>query len=332
MSSDLAKSSEPGIRIGLYEDWMHDQVVAMIAAEYGQGISEQAALFDAFYEAPFQREHGIRLVAVEDRTVCGFQSYFYWPYVRDGRTLRSFQSGNSIVAPAHRGKGIFAALLAFLSRNQHLSIDLLMGFPVEMSFGSFLRNGWANPLDLSWFARPLRPLSVLRTRKPDLKDWHFDIVPEPVSEYHPSDCFALSKSTAFIEWRRSYRGAQDYRYFHHREGSEIVRFDLKPNRRGRINELVIGDVVRSSGDPGLVTRAFGAMVTAALRHRHLTLVSIALNDRCLDDSLLQAAKKSHFFRLRPKIHFIVKAVEGSRELDIEDPRRWFLLRSDIDTW
>ena len=50
-----------------------------------------------------------------------------------------------------KAAGIFARLLGYLDEHgaEH-RVDFLMGFPVEMSFGSFLRNGWDNPTDLSW--------------------------------------------------------------------------------------------------------------------------------------------------------------------------------------
>jgi len=331
LSAGDAQGTNEAIRVGFYEDWMRPQVIDMILAQYPGDRAEQEAFFDAFYDAPFQRSHGIRLVAVDGRTLCGFQSYFYWPYVRSGHTFRSFQSGNSLVSPAYRGRGIFAALLSFLEESDgRPPIDFLMGFPVEMSFGSFLRNRWANPFDLSWFGRLIRPLAVIRARVPAASDWGFESDPEPIEAVYPDSCFALSKAPDVTDWRRGYRPSAGYLYFHHREGTAAVRFQLKPNRRGRVNELVIGDVARSSEDPKLVQRALRSLVRAARGHHFLTLLSIALNERCADSSLLQAVRRCGFIRLRPKIHFIVKPFADAP--DLTDPSRWWLLRSDIDTW
>jgi hypothetical protein len=57
--------------------------------------------------------------------------------------------GARFVSPEYRGRQIFARLLNFLSQiRDRPQVDFLMGFPVEMSYGSFLRNGWHNPLNL----------------------------------------------------------------------------------------------------------------------------------------------------------------------------------------
>lgn len=326
------KATSDDIVIGFYEPRMRAQIIDLIVAEYGRDHAQQESLFDRFYDAPFQRNNAIRLVALDGERVCGFQSFFRWPYVLGGRELRTFQSGNSLVHPQYRGRRIFARLLEFLEATpDRLPIDFLMGFPVEMSFGSFIRNGWANPLDLSWYARPIRPLSILRVGRHAEEQWSFDRAPEQLSPVYPSDQFALSKASDFLEWRRGYRSTSPaYLYFHYREGGNTIRFELKPNRRGRIRELVIGDFVRDSADPRLLRNGLRALVRTARSHRFLTILSIAINDHSADRSLHRAIRRSGFLRLRPKIHFIVKAREEWREGT--DPRRWWLLRSDIDTW
>ena len=191
-----------GLRIGHYDDWMFDQVIDMIVEQYGRDRDGEAELFRNFYEAPFQRESGIRLVALDGDRVCGFQSYFYWPYMFSGQKLRSFQSGNSLVSPDYRGRRIFSRLLNFLDElEDRPQIDFLMGFPVQMSYGSFIRNGWDNPLDLNWYVRPIHPLSALGGREIGAKDWKFDRKPELVEALYPPGMFALSKEDDFSEWR-----------------------------------------------------------------------------------------------------------------------------------
>lgn len=331
MTGNQTNASD-GIELKLYEPWMAEQVAALFVAQYGGTLDEQRARYEAFYEAPFQRPHGIRIVAVDGETVCGFQSYFYWPYTLDGRSLRTFQSGNSLVSPAYRGKRIFARLLGYLSSAENPpEIDFLMGFPVEMSFGSFLRNGWDNPLDLSWLVRPIRPLSLLDDSMPPLDRWRFDRVPEPVWAVGPSDCLSLSRDEDFAEWRRSLLPPDGpHMYFHHRTDAGTVRFDLKANQRGRFKELIIGDVLRDTEDPALLDAAVRALVEAARGHRFLTMLSVALNIRCRDESLLRCLRRRGFWRIRRQIHFIVKPVRAIPEaLDVT---RWHLMSSDIDTW
>lgn len=332
MSSAVAADNTDEVRIGDYEDWMFDQVVDMVVGQYGRGRDFEADHFQAFYGAPFQLPHGIRLVAVDGETVCGFLSYCYWPYVYQGRRLRSFQAGSSLVSPDYRGRGIFARLLNHLvETDDRPQIDFLMGFPVEMSYGSFIRNGWHNPLDLSWYVRPIRPLSVFSARQPGASDWCFETTPEHVDAFYPEQRVALSKDEDFLAWRANYAvDGAGYLYLHHREGGKTIRFALKLNRRGRINELVVGDIVRESEDPALLESGLRALIKATRGHSFVTLLSIALNAECTDQGLVRALRGRSFFKIKKKIHFIVKPMGGLEGLI--DPGHWQLFRSDIDTW
>jgi hypothetical protein len=333
MSRSADVSALDGIQIGFYENWMFDQIITMFVDQYGSDRHRQTDLFRQFYEAPFQREQGIRLVAIDGETVCGFQSYFYWPYVYQGRTLRTFQSGNSLVAPAYRGRQIFARLLNYLnclSPAERPQIECLMGFPVEMSYGSFLRNQWSNPLDLHWYIRPIHPLSIVRPYTPLAQDWHFE-TPAPVDPYYPDSQIVLSKDQAFVEWRRTSRAEPaGYLYQNHADSRGRVRFELKANRRGRINELVLGDVVRSSPDPQLLVAALRTLIRSAGSHPFVTMLSVALNDQSSDRGMLRALRRNGFFKVNRSIHFIAKSIGNFPESTMPD--RWTLLRSDIDTW
>jgi GNAT superfamily N-acetyltransferase len=120
-------TSDDGIRIRHYDDWMLPQVIDLFVAEYASDREEEKRAFLEFYEHPFQRAHGIRLVALDSERVCGFQSFFYWPYMYRGRELRTFQSGRSLISPDYRGRRIFARLLNFLAESEDRpEIDCLM--------------------------------------------------------------------------------------------------------------------------------------------------------------------------------------------------------------
>ena len=329
--ASAARPADDGIRIRYYEDWMLGQVVEMFQAEYGRDPETEQQAFLSFYEHPFQREHGIRLAAVDGERVCGFQSFFSWPYVYQGRQLSVLQSGRSLVSPHYRGHRVFARLLNFLwETDERPDVDFLMGFPVEMSFGSFQRNGWSNPLDLAWYGRLIHPLSAAGAYLPSDADFRLDRAPEEIEAYYPDSSFALSRNPAFMEWRRGVRTGDAYYYFHHRQAGKQVRFELKSNRRGRVNELIIGDISQDSGDPRLLLTGLQELVRAVRRHRFVTLLSIAMNPVTTDVGLVEGLKKCRFIRLRPRIHFIVKQVADVPAC--EDPKSWWLLRSDVDTW
>lgn len=333
---DRRIGGEPGdeIQICFYEDWMLPQIIDLFVREYGFEAEQEKRSFLRFYEHTFQKNREIRLVAVDGDRVCGFQSLFYWPYVLKGKRLNTLQSGRSLVSPDYRGRRIFARLLNFLHETpERPSVDFLVGFPVQMSYGSFMRNNWSNPLDLSWYARVIHPFSVLRGFQPEPEDFRLDREAEYVDHVYPDDCLSLSKDADFADWRRFVRSEQaaaQYYYFHHSENGETIRFELKPNRRGRVMELIVGDIATSSRDPKLLDCGVKALVKATGHHRFITVLTIAINRECRDRSLLRALKRSYFIRLRPKIHFIVKPVEDASIS--QQASSWWLLRGDIDTW
>lgn len=334
METDRQDLKKKDISIEFYQDWMFDQVIDLFVAEYGFDPGQQREVFSRFYEAPFQKSQGIRLVALDGEIVCGFQSYFFWPYRYQGRELRTFQSGSSLVSPNYRGRQIFARLLSFLGGVEpanRTKIDFLMGFPVKMSYGSFMRNKWSNPTDLVWHARLIRPLSVLTSNRPEVRDWGFDIEREQFPFFYPIEQFTLSKEPEFENWRmNAQKIASQYFYFHHYHNGGTIRFDLKPNRRGRINELIIGDIVRSSPDPGLFESGLQALIRAAKKHSFLTILTIAINELSSDKSIAQIIGKNGFFQLKKRIHFIVKTIDPYPPS--LDASLWNILRSDIDTW
>jgi GNAT superfamily N-acetyltransferase len=324
-------SFDDGIRITAYENAMRPQVIALICSEYGGSLAEHEKNFIGFYEHPFQRERCIRLVAMDGDRVVGLQGFFYWPYCFGDERLSSFQSGSSLVERDYRGRRIFARLLEHLdAARERARIDFLMGFPVKESFGSFVRNHWANPLDLSWYARVINPFTILSPRNLSQTQMQFDGAPEPIETYRLENAYSLATDPEFLEWRRQYREGTACYFFHHSSPSGRARFDLKLRRRGRIAELTIGDVTSSSPDAELLEAALRELIRAAQAQRIITILTIALNSKLRDGVLLRSLRRCLFVRLKPKIHFIVKTFRAS--CHVEDPTRWRLFRSDIDTW
>jgi GNAT superfamily N-acetyltransferase len=308
---------------------MAPQVVSLIAREYSLSLEQERARFNSYFEHPFQKTRAIRLAALDGDAVCGFQSYVYWPYDYLGTTLHTHQSGRSIVSPEYRGRGVFAALLDFAWQREHEGVDFLTGFPHAGSYGSLVRNRWENPLDLSWYVRLLHPLSALRHALPASPTPPFDMVPEPLQCSQPRDSFSLSRDPAFTAWRDAYSDHQYY-YFHFTRRNLAVRYQLRPNQRGSVSEFVIGDIARESLDPDLLRSSLRALGRIARAQTRFTIISMALNDAYADPSLRLAARQAGFHRIRNKVHFMVKPMTPS--LAPLDPRNWFLLRSDIDTW
>jgi|JI6StandDraft_1071083.scaffolds.fasta_scaffold01572_2 GNAT superfamily N-acetyltransferase len=310
-----------------YEDWMRSQVVALFNLEYKTAEQEFDELFGLFYELPFQVNNCIRIVSVEGDRIAGFQSFFYWPVMVNGRLVKSYQSGNSLVHPDFRGQGLFGKMLNFIHEpSSGFNCELLIGFPVEASYNSFIRNKWLNPFNLNWYVKPLNPLMSL-VSKPDMqlnRKW-----PERSSLTFDADsgiCH-VAQSADFDRYRFKYEKGHFYRFNWEKDGKKAF-FELKAQVRKKvIHELVIGKFLSSHRDETFILEAFGALIKAVRKASNFTMLSCALNDK--DPLLLNTMNKCGFRRIEKSIYFIAK---GPVADEIQDWSNWWIFRSDIDTW
>lgn len=309
-----------------YEPWMLPQIAEMFSHQYKVTTQEFTSLFINFYDHDYQKHDCIRVVAVEGETVCGFQSFFLWPYKFQGKVYRAFQSGNSLVHPHFRGKKIFQRLLEFIDQKREFySIDLLIGFPIDQSRNSLLRNGWSNITDLSWYVKVINPAGVFF----DQNMQSFSNSQCLNEDIQSNDSFRLTNENDFHKWRNHYRGSTDS-IFKFVSANDQICFSLKKNKRSRfINELVIGDIKSSSMDTQFLKKALKKLSGAVLKTRGTTILTIALNDS-VSDSLKRALRSTGFFKINKRIYFTVKPMLVKDK--ILRPELWTLYRSDIDTW
>ena len=325
----MTGSTMDNIDIDLYEPWMHDQVVRMICQEYGYREEDPNRAIKNLYEHPYQKDKSILLVALDGKKVVGFQSYFYWPYLLDGKIMNVYQSGNSLVASSYRGRGVFRRLLGYLNvAFEDKQIDFLIGFPISGSYNSLIRNGWSNILNINWYIKVINPFSLLK--KFDITKLSMENKPQRISNIPRQDGFTLNRDPDFEAWRKTYSKNNYYLYFHFDVGSSHVRFDLKINFRDKIKELIIGRVHNNSESKDFLVAAVKALVKEVRVQRIFTFISIAINEHYYDNAILEAFKHVGFRRIKKEIYFTVKDhVLGEK---LFRPELWELYRSDIDTW
>jgi GNAT superfamily N-acetyltransferase len=312
--------------IVLYQTWMRAQIVELFAMEYGVSVSDFEHTFVAFYEHPFQEGQGVRIVALDGEKVGGFQSFFYWPVSGPFGTARVLQSGNSLVHPEFRGKGLFGKMLDYVEKpGSGVQFDYLIGFPVEMSFGSFMRKKWLNPFDLQWYVRPMRPVrALLSNPEKGLRRAFGERT--PLDAAVTPGCYAIEQSAAFDTYRFGFQKDPLFRYTY-RSGNNWALFELKLQRRKRVlTELVIGKIASSTSDKDWMEQALQGLINVVNRHTSVSMVSIAINP--LAPSLNEAVQQAGFRKINRSIHFIAKGTK----LEQMDWSRWWVFRGDIDTW
>jgi len=310
-----------------YEDWMRPQVVRLFDMEYGTGESEFDRLFGSFYEHSFQREMCIRIVALDEQRVAGFQSFFYWPVMLRGRQVQAYQSGNSLVDPDYRGKGLFGKMLNYIHEpGSGFNCELLIGFPVEASFNSFMRNGWLNPFNLQWLIKPMNPILSFFTNpeKQLQRAWG---ARQQIDFECDAKGVAVAQLKTFDDYRMAYETGNFFR-FTYTQGDKRAFFEMKAQRRKRIiRELIIGKMLFSHHDESFIREALHALLKAVKRSARFTIISCAVNSLC--EIEMAALQSIGFSVIERKIYFIAK---GPLAIAEQDWSSWWIHRSDIDTW
>lgn len=318
------------MEIKLYESWMQDQVVSLFVKEYNVDYKLFESFFSKFYESPFQSGKSIRIVALDNKTVAGFQSFFYWPYQYGYVIFNSYQSGNSLVHENYRGQGLFKKMLQYFDEvKNNYKVDFLVGFPVEASKNSFVKNGWDNILNLKWYVKYVSWLSFFNTKKTNAKFLKPEINDFSVSTNSRSKFLTLNDDLEFKNWRKEYFEDQNYLYFSYSNGNDSIFFECKPQTRKKIiKELVVGRIVTNTNDKVKLKYFFKQFLNEVRKNKIAFFVSVAINEKF--ESPINKTVRNSFNKTKKEIYFIVK--NENVEIPINNPDLWELYRSDIDTW
>lgn len=259
----------------------------------------------------------IGLVAVDGEKLLGFQSYLKWPWSGDPQRL-AFQSGNSVVAAAARGAGVFQALLNY--SDEDLEGSFRFGFPVARSFPSFMANGWTTPFGLRWWVKPLFAVGRKSPSFPALR-----------LQDRPLNRVTFAGDSAFEEWRDSVPRSSPIERIAFRDLTG--HFEFRRQRRQirgpfAVPELTLGTVRLDSSDPEAMGLALREIVGhARMQTPQFRLLTFAVNELSRDWARLLST--AGFRETRRTIPFIYK---GAVYLDPMPWSRWWAFRGDIDTW
>lgn len=319
------------IKIAYYETEMKPQVALLFENEYQIPKNDFQDLMTRLYEHPLQKEKSIQLVALDGDMVVGFQSFFYWPYVLNGNTLYSLQSGNSITHPNYRGKGIFKKLLNFVFENKNvLQADFMMGFPVQASYGSFIKNNWTNVLNLEWYVKPLNPLAFLFNNKNIEKHFqsNFKIHSESISTL-----LTLSTQSDFYNWKQNLKeNKSNYFFYTYRiSAHQSITFEMKIQTRKKIiKEVIIGKIYFEGNVIDYLPEALKECVKKLRKTKCVAICSIAINEHLQNPNYVSILNSLSFNKINKHIYFIVRPLNNTAS--VFEPNLWHIGRADIDTW
>jgi len=317
------------------QPWMIRGMAELQALQYKVDPEKAESRLRRWFDSDFAHRRGsIALAGVAGERVIAMQTYSAWPYVRNGVSYRSLQSGATLVHPDFRGRKIFQRLLLEGNRlaieNGH---DFFVGFPVPMSLGGFVKDGWTNLGSLRWWTRPLRPFALMRRSAASVA-----LQPPPCPGKNLSiarlatigtddDAFSLSNDLDFLSWRYADRPA-DFGHYSFSSRNRSVDIILKSTSKHGFREILAGQMRHRNASPAFVARALLALAWAAYRNGAAAVSTALLNPR---PTTLTAMLLAGFVPGKSTAPLIVKPLRPMPEVTSKQLWRGTCLE-DIDTW
>ncbi|HEX8654756.1 MAG TPA: GNAT family N-acetyltransferase [Allosphingosinicella sp.] len=284
---------------------------------------------------------GAVAVATAGGEIIGVNAFMPSRFRIGERTGRAYQSMDTIVTPAARGKGVFGRLInCFYDEGE---ADLLYGFPnANSSPGFFGKLGWAHFGSVPMLFRPLRSGYFLKRVSRFLPDLPIPMLARGAENFERALGFderatgawrrfssdigcAVERDAAFLNWRLRDNPSERYDILQAEDGS-FVAHALSDKHGGRI-----GYVMEAIGGPATLP----GLIAAALRELQASRADAALA-WCLPGSPNYAAyRKAGFYPLPEPLRPIVINF-GARALAapaaaVENVRGWYISYLDSDT-
>jgi GNAT superfamily N-acetyltransferase len=284
---------------------------------------------------------GLIATAREDGRLLGVNAFMAAAFRVDGERLRGYQSMDTVVTPAARGKGVFGRLVNCFY--DEAGADLLYGFPnLNSSPGFFGKLGWLPFGPVPMLMRPLRTGVVLKRISRFLPDLPVPIFSRPLREARAVDRFgdeatsvwnrfaapigcAVERDAAFLNWRLADHPTERYQLWQAPDGA-FAASNVTDKHGGRIGYLMEAVGPKATLAP---------LISTALRDMKARGAEIAFA-WCLPGSPnYRAHRKAGFYpfspRLRPIIINFGARPLGSDSPSIRDARSWYLSYLDSDT-
>ncbi len=331
------------LEISEYEDWMLPHIAQLQSEEDDRAPHIIAEDFKDLLLQEGVRDKSIIIVALEENEVVAAQTYMYWPYTYGRHDYFSLQSGGSIVKRQYRGRGLFQKMLGEGTRlATRKGVEFLMGFPVQMSYGAFVNDGWLHLGSLLWLMRPINPVHIAMSKLSkhpvddgwlqtgSLDEFSETLISRDLRKACSEDLIHMKSEGALGSLYRSDFGIH---VFYFREmASGTVMFCCRLTSKHGFREMTIGDILSAKGvscaDLG---QALKGLIRAAKENGCIDALTILINPEMKEfRSILRA---NYFLPTGSKVPFILRLIgDNSKKGPLQEYPKWYLSHSDIDTW
>lgn len=262
----------------------HDEaaVLELLYATLGRGRAFERT--DLFWRWKHERNvfgRSLMLVA-GDGDILGLRALLRWEFLTDQGIVRAVRAVDTATHPAHRRRGVFAALTAAaVERARHEGVDLIFNTPNDVSLPGYLKLGWRHVGRPTLLIRVCRPARIVRTlfskvrrggaagmTEPALPSVDDFLSSGPNVEHLLREDARLRGgrirthlSERFLRWR--YTGVPSVPYFSVSiDRAPDAALIVRPNVRRGLRELIVSELLLTpraeASVPSLMRAAFAA--------------------------------------------------------------------------
>ncbi len=226
-------------------------------------------------ENPFGQS--LILTAEIDGRIVGVRPFLRWQLRCGDRVLNAVKPVDTVTHPDCRRQGIFTKLTrAALDQARQEGVDLLFNTPNESSMPGYLKMGWKHVAGLPLYAKPLRPIGMLKRVLSSRLGWKSPAQAARQTT-HGEDASAVEKvlhnldgavsldrpwcngdlntprTADFLRWRYlRHPHATYHAEVEEREGHTLGAILYRTKQRGPLRELLLDDIIVSPERPEVV--------------------------------------------------------------------------------
>lgn len=350
------------MKISLWSDTQEEEqgILELTKKTFGDVEITDPLYFDWQYRKNPEGKANVILAIDEkkDNTIIGTNAIIRTRLFIDGKETFSFFACNAQVDPGYRKKGIFFKILKSTSDfATNDKISSIFAFPNQNSFGSYIKEGAIEIVNLPLLIRPiklskyfhspfrsvLRPLDIFWKKNKvqynveELND-DFDDSFETLAKKASNRISVLNnRKKEFLKWRYHDHPTREYKIFVIKNNENLVGYIITKIhfiKKKKIGVIVDYLVDAEFDDQNLLKN----LIDQAIFYFWKNDVSIAIvtsNSKLLENKLL---KKSGFFTipsfLKPEpIHFMIRITnDDKKHVKLTEFDNWLFSFGDYDVF